>query len=381
MKFLLLLPILQHLPNLASAIQCYSCQPVMYASNKSCRVITCAKPTDQCYYGQLQTSPGDKKSTIWWSGCHTPSRNDKQALEQQCTVDNYFSICKDNLCNVMPQFGSWPPQVSPDSIKYEVKRSGDNDVISLNWDTENHCKKFWFSIEYTEKFGNTQNLKKGKIIERSAQTFTETVKNSRSITLKNLKKEQIYQISITTQAPNGHSSEPFVFEVTLKNPSLLLSVSGFDSSNKVKKSVQGVCSSHSVVGVDGTIRPKPDSKYCVLQHRNSKLFWGECKKQEKKQFRIVQGNGDRVYIQTVDSDLCWTINPYASRSQLIILKQCKYDSSQGFSLGSNMVWVESNGNEKFCVPFEAGKKLATKQCFPENDMKKKNDKKKNGGGN
>ena len=130
------------IPNLSNAIQCYSCQPVMSLSNESCETITCPKETDQCYYGQLQTSPGDKKSTIWWSGCHTPSRNDKQALEQQCSIDNYFSICDTDLCNTMPKFSNWPPRVNPSSIKYQVK----NDVIYLSWDTKDHCKKFWYLI-------------------------------------------------------------------------------------------------------------------------------------------------------------------------------------------------------------------------------------------
>ena len=337
------------------AIECYSCQPVMSLDNKSCQILTCPNPTDQCYYGQLQTSPGDKKSTVWWSGCHTPSRNDRQALEQQCTIDNYFSICDSNLCNDLPRtigFLEYPPQVDANSIKYIVKN---NDQIDLSWDTTNHCKKFWFTIEYRQKYKNSSSI-------------IETVKNSRSITLKNLKKDQVYLISITTHAPNSHPSKSFNFDINLKNPTSLLSV--LNSNKKVKKSLQSsICHSFSPISVDGTIRPKPDSKYCVLQHRNSKLFWGECRKQEKKQFRIVRISGDdkKVFIQSVSDDLCWTINPYATRSQLVILKPCKYDASQAFVLGRNMIWLQNNGIERFCVPFEAGKKLATKQCFPENE--------------
>merc|ERR1712228_386722 len=98
------------------------------------------------------------------------------------------------------------------------------------------------------------------------------------------------------------------------------------------------------------------------------MFWKECDAAGGfNQFRFEETGMGYGYIHADNDDaMCWSIlNASKARKQSVLLKACKNDPRQRFSMHSGAIWFYNDGDDsRFCVPHTgAGEKVRTRRCY------------------
>ena len=331
------------IPTTTSLI-CNTCAPQMTGTGThTCKTDTCDVFSTECYYSQIQTSPGNENSTIFWSGCHEPSTSDYFEMENCCTPENYFEVCNGDSCNDnrFSRFADFPARIDQRDFDYELRKN----QLNLKFRNLARCNLFWYTVRYFDT-----NRPDSVFTEKM---YTDSNMGSRqTMILRHLTTDSKYQVSIithSTYSSNTYQSQPFNFIVTVPG--------------KVSKRFS---SEFNLLNPDNTIRPNLRSKFCAVQFNSNQLFWARCNSDFNKYFVGVQKKDENnvVFLKTVKGDLCWTVNEYAAEDQIVELQNCVFDKSQEFILEGDRIIVNGGvtAASGFCVKFEPGNVVYTREC-------------------